>query len=197
MKYNKIPADTFKELQLNAGILLRDFNTTDGSFKMEDLLGASSGGVNFKATPSFEDFASDIDNAPKNMKEFKKLIEWAVSITGTFASVTAKLAKSLVGAADIDNVDETKIVPRNDLDQTDFEDIWWVGDYSDKNGDTNGGYIAIHVFNGLNTGGFQIQSTDRAKGKFAFEFTGHYSIADTDKVPFEIYVKAGTDEPTS
>ncbi len=46
--------------------------------------------------------------------------------------------------------------------------------------------------NGLSTGGFQIQSTDKAKGQFAFEFTGHYSITDADTVPYEIYVKAGS-----
>ena len=37
-----------------------------------------------------------------------------------------------------------KVTPRNDVLETDFADIWWVGDYSDKNGDTNGGYVAIH-----------------------------------------------------
>ena len=49
--------------------------------------------------------------------------------------------------------------------------------------------------NALNTGGFQIQSTDRGKGQFAFTFTGHYSLANQDVVPYEIYIKVGEDEP--
>lgn len=191
MRYNKVPATAFKELQLNAGILLKDFNVEDGSFDMKDLMGASSGGIAFAATPAFSDYADDIDNAPKNMLEFKKLDSWDAKLSGTFASITADLAKQIVGAADLG---AAKITPRNDLDVTDFTDVWWVGDYSDKNGDTNGGYIAVHLLNGLSTGGFQIQSTDRAKGKFAFEFTGHYSNANQEQVPFEIYVKAGEDE---
>ena len=48
------------------------------------------------------------------------------------------------------------------------------------------------MLNGLSTGGFSLQSANDGKGQFAFTFTGHYSIADQDKVPFEVYVKTGT-----
>ena len=54
--------------------------------------------------------------------------------------------------------------------------------------------MAIHMLNGLSTGGFQLQSSNRAKGQFAFEFTGHYSIEDQSKVPFEVYIKTGEAE---
>ena len=116
-------------------------------------------------------------------------------MSGTFITVDTALAKTLIGAADIGTGDKTKVTPRNDVLETDFSDIWWVGDYSDKNGNTNGGYLAIHMLNGLSTGGFQLQSGNRAKGQFSFEFTGHYSIDAQDTVPFEVYVKAGTAEP--
>ena len=115
-------------------------------------------------------------------------------MSGTFITVDTASAKTLIGAADIGTTDTTKIVPRNDILTTDFKDIWWVGDYSDKNGDTNGGFVAIHMLNGLSTGGFQLQSGNREKGQFAFEFTGHYSMEAQDTVPFEVYVKAGTAE---
>lgn len=195
MKFTQIPANTFKELQLNAGILLGDFDPSDGSFEATDMLGATSGGVSFTAQAEFTDFAEDIDNAAKNMKEFKVLDSWTATMSGTFASLTTALAKMLVGAGVIDGTNANKIVPRNDLDQADFSDVWWVGDYSDKTGATNGGFLAIHLMNALSTGGFQIQSGDKAKGQFAFEFTGHYSNAAQNTVPFEIYVKAGTAEP--
>jgi len=195
MRFTQIPANTFKELQLNAGILLSDFDPSDGSFEAADMLGATSGGVSFTAQAEFTDFAEDIDNAAKNMKEFKVLDSWTATMSGTFASLTTALAKMLVGAGVIDGTNANKIVPRNDLDQADFADVWWVGDYSDKTGATNGGFLAIHLMNALSTGGFQIQSGDKAKGQFAFEFTGHYSNAAQNTVPFEIYVKAGTAEP--
>ena len=193
MRYTKIPVSAFQNIQLNAGILVDSFTPATG--EIGNIIGATTGGVAFTATPTFSDYAEDIDNAPKNMKEFKKLESWeSVTMSGSFATVTAGLAKMLIGAADIDADDATHIIPRNDLSDDDFTDVWWVGDYSDKNGDTKGGFCALHLINGLSTGGFQIQTTDKAKGTFAFEFTGHYSVENQSQVPFEAYVKSGEDE---
>lgn len=194
MKFTKIPETAFQELVLNAGILLENFTPGTGEYEATDIIGATSGGVNFVATPEFSDFGEDIDNCPVNVLELKRLDSWEVTMSGTFITLTANLAKLLVGAGDIGTPDSTKITPRNDVATTDFQDIWWVGDYSDKNGETNGGFVAIHMLNGLSTGGFQIQSGNREKGQFEFEFTGHYSINAQDTVPFEVYVKAGTAE---
>lgn len=190
MKFTQIPQDTFKNIQLNAGILVEDFNPS--TLEITGLVGATTGGNTFNATPTFSDFGEDIDNAPKNTKELKKLTEWAVAMSGTFVTVTASLAKKLVGAGDVAG---NKITPRNDLSSADFDDIWWVGDYSDVNEGTKAGYIAIHMMNALNTGGFQIKTTDKGKGNFAFNFEGHYSMSAQDTVPFEIYVEEGTVTP--
>lgn len=194
MKFTQIPADTFENLQMNAGILLDEFTPSTGV--IGNIIGATTGGINFTATPTYSDYGEDIDNCPKNMKELKKLDSWEATLSGTFASVSASLAKTLIGAADADKSDATHIIPRNDILETDFQDIWWVGDYSNLNGDKNGGFCAVHLINALSTGGFQIQSTDKAKGQFAFSFTGHYSMDDQSRVPFEIFVKAGTAEPS-
>ena len=194
MKFTQIPTNTFKELQLNAGILTSNFTPATGTVESNTILGATSGGINFTATPSYTDLGDDIDNCPKNMMELKKLDSWEAKISGTFLTVNTAQAKSQLAAADVGGSDTTKVTPRNDVAPTDFDDIWWIGDYSDKNGATNGGYIAIHMMNALSTGGFQIQSGDKAKGQFAFEYTAHYSMDAADTVPFEIYIKAGTEE---
>lgn len=193
MKYTKIPTDTFKNLQLNAGVLLKSFDVDTQTMAADSIVGATSGGVSFTAVPSFIDFGEDIDNCPKNMKEMKKLDSWEAKMSGTFASVSKSLAKTLVGAADLSG---SKITPRNDLAAADFSDMWWVGDYSEVNEDGTStgkaGFIAIHLLNSLSTGGFSIQSSDKGKGQFEFEFTGHYSMEDQDKVPFELYIQEGT-----
>ena len=194
MRFTKIPATTFSEIQLNAGVLLADFTPADGTFELTDIIGATTGGVSFSDSMTFTDFGEDIDNCPRNMKELKQLDAHEVTMSGTFVTVTAETVKTLIGVADIAGGDNTKVVPRNDLLDTDFTDIWWVGDYSDKNGETKGGYVAIHLMNALNTGGFQIQSTDNGKGQFAFSFMGHYSMSAQDTVPYEVYVKAGAAE---
>lgn len=194
MKFTKIPSDAFQKLQINAGILTTDFTPSTGEIGAAGQIGATTGGVNFTATPTFTDFGEDIDNCPKNMKEFKRQDMVEAKMSGTFINADTKTAKLLCGAADIDASDTTKVVPRTDLKDSDFTDIWLVGDYSDKNGDKNGGFIAIHMLNALSTGGFQLKTADKAKGQFAFEFTAHYSLAEQDKVPYEIYIKAGTEE---
>ena len=190
-KFTKIPETAFQEIQLNAGVMLSDFDPSAGTMDMADLLGATTGGINFTAVPTFSDYGEDIDNCPKNMKELKKLESWEIKMSGTYVTINPNLVKSMIGAAD---VAKEKITPRNDVLDTDFTDLWFVGDYSDKNGETNGGFVAVHMMNALSTAGFAIQTSDKAKGQFAFEYTAHYSMADQTIVPFEVYVKAGTEE---
>ena len=189
MKYTQIPATAFQNIQLNAGILVDSFVPSTGT--IGKLLGATSGGVSFADSVEYKDFGDDIDNCPKNMLELKKLDKHEAKMSGTFVTLDAATVKLLAGAADVDDLDATHIIPRNEILTTDFQDIWWIGDYSDENTGDNAGFCAIHLMNALNTGGFQIQSTDREKGKFAFEFMGHYSMANQDTVPYEIYIKQG------
>lgn len=195
-KFTQIPTDTFKKLQLNAGILTTEFDPATGELTASNIVGATSGGVSFEATPSFTDFGEDIDNCPKNTKELKVLDTWEAKMSGTLVTMDTKAAASVIGTATVAAEDQTKVVPRNSVDAKDFKDIWWVGDYSDINDDGasagKAGFIAIKLINALSTGGFKIQSGDKAKGTFEFEYSGHYSLENIDTVPFEIYIKAGS-----
>ena len=200
MKYTQIPTDTFATIQLNAGMLIsgaNGFDPTTGTITAANILGATSGGVNVTCTPEFVDFGENVDNCPKNTKELKKLDNWECKISGTFVTVSTSLARKMLGAADIDTNDTTKIKPRVDLLESDFEDVWFVGDYSDKNGATNGGFVAVHLMNALSTGGFSMQTEDKEKGQFEVEFTGHVSIHNLDVVPMEFFIKAGVAETES
>ena len=191
--FTRIPTDTFKKLQMNAGILCSDFDPSTGTIEETDLLGATSGGIAFATAPEFTDFGEDIDNCPKNTLELKRLDSMEITMTGSFVTVDTKNAKLLAGMADIDTGDPTHVVPRYDLDvHKDFTDSWFVGDYSDVNTGESAGFLAIHLMNALSTGGFNMQTTDKGKGMFEFTFMGHFSMAAQDKVPYEIYVKAGT-----
>ena len=191
MKFTRMPENTFKNRQLNAGILLKNFDVAGAEVTEEDILGATSGGVEFSATPSFIDFGEDIDNCPNGMLELMRIESWEVLMSGSFISIDAETSKLLTGAAD---VADGKITPRNALKKEDFTDLWWVGDYSDSNDGATAGYVAIHMMNTLSTGGFKLQSAKNEKGQFSFEFKAHYSMDKQDVVPFEVYVKAGAAE---
>lgn len=185
-KFKKISEDAFKNIQMDAGVILKKFDPSSATLVTSDIIGATSGGISVTATPSFTDFGEDIDNVPANMKELKRLESWEIKASGTFVTVTPESAKSMLGLADIDTTDTTKVTARNEVSQDDFNDIWIVGDY----GETDGGFVACHLKNALSTAGFSLQTSDNAKGTFSFEYTAHYSIDAQDEVPFEVYVKS-------
>ena len=198
MEYSKYPTNTFQTLVIGAGVLLTSFTPSNGTVTDGNILGPTSGGINFKATPNYKDFGEDVDNCPKNTKELKRIEDWEIKMSCSLIAITPEAARWLAAAADLDSY-TGKITPRDTLDLTastgDFRDIWLVADYSDKNTVGTGktaGYVAIKMMNALSTGGFQIQTEDKEKGKFAVEFTAHYSKDAEDTVPFEIYIKAGT-----
>ena len=161
MKFTQVPTDTFENLVLNAGILVDTFTPSSGV--IGNILGATTGGIEFSTNPTYTDFGEDIDNVPANTKQLKRLQSFDPTMSGTFLTVDTAAVKSLIGAADIGTSDTTKVVPRDQLVAADFEDVWWVGDYSDKNVDAESthtaGYIAIHLMNALNTAGFKITSS--------------------------------------
>ena len=189
-KFTKVAEDAFEKLQLNAGILVDTFTPATGT--IGNILGATTGGISFASNPSFSDFGEDVDNCSNNMMEFKHLDGYDPHMTGNFLTCSPSLAKSMTGAADIATGDSTKVIPRNELLETDFSDLWWVGDYSNVVTGENAGFIAIHLKNALNTSGFAITTTKNGKGQMAFDYQGHYSIDAQDEVPFEIYVKQGS-----
>ena len=194
MEFSKVPNDTFSTLQMNAGILVDEFTPATGV--IGNIIGATTGGLSFNANPTYEDFGSDVDNVPANTKQLKRVRSYDPAVSGNFVTVTAAMAKKLNGAGDFATGDATHIIPSHVLKDTDFNDIWIVGDYSDKNKNggtgTTAGYVAIHIIDALNTTGFQWTTTKDGKGQFAFDYHGHYDMTNPDTVPFEIYVKTGT-----
>lgn len=191
-RFAKLATNTFKKLTLGAGVIASDFAPATGTLTVANIIGATSGGINFTDTPTFKDFGEDIDNCAKNTMQLKRITSREIKISGTFATIDTATAKSLMAAADIDGTDTTKVVPRMELKESDFDDLWFICDYSDDISSATGGYVAIHLMNTLATGGFQLQTTDEEKGKMSFEYTAHYDYDDPDTVPYEVYIKAGT-----
>lgn len=187
-KFTQIPQNAFEELQLDAGILLRAFDPEMGSFKNEDILCATTGGINPSCVPTYSDFAEDVDNAPNNMMEFKHLDGWECKMSTTGLGTSLESIRLALGAADIVG---NKVIPRRSVKLTDYKDIWWVGDRAD------GGMVAIRLMNALSTGGFSLQTTKNGKGQITLELTGHVSINDQDTMPMEFYSTSAADNESA
>lgn len=184
--FTRVPESTFDELQLDAGMLLKTFDPSKPAApKEEDIVSATTGGINPTCVPTYSDFFEDVDNAPTNTLEGKHLDGWDCKISTTILGVNTETIHLSLGAADIDT-STGKVTPRRRVKNTDFKDLWWVGDRAD------GGMAAIKLINALSTGGFSLQTTKNGKGQLALELTGHVSINDQDIVPMEFYISKGT-----
>lgn len=99
--FTRIPEDTFNELQLEAGILLKNFDPTNPAAPDEDdIITATTGGISPSCIPEFSDFGEDIDNCPANTMELKRITSWECSLAFTALSISADVIKLALGAAD-------------------------------------------------------------------------------------------------
>lgn len=181
-KFTVIPQNTFDALQTDAGVLLKTFDPATPTAPADNaIICATTGGIQVSCVPTYSDYGEDIDNVPNNMKELKHLDGWECTLSTTGLGTSPELIRLALGAADIDGTDSTKIVPRRDLKQTDFADLWWVGDKAD------GGFVAVKIINALSTGGFSLQTTKNGKGQISLEITGHVSIDAQSTMPMVFY----------
>ena len=182
-KFTKVSQETFKEIQLEAGLILNKFDPTGVTeVKDADIVCATTGGIEISCKPTFTDYGADIDNVPENMLEFKEVDGWNCSIAFTALNASAAAIKLALGAADIS---DNKITPRNDIKDSDHADIWWVGDRAD------GGFVACCLKNAMSTEGFTLKTTKNGKGQLSCTLTGHVSINAQNEVPMEFYVVEG------
>ena len=188
-RYTQIPADTFQSFQIGAGILLSDFDPETGAYQRDNIIGATTGGVNFSANPEYSDYGEDIDNIQHNTRQLKKLQSYQPTLTGTFVTLSLAVAKKLAPGAVLDSTNKIRLIPRTKLEDTEFQSLWLVGDYSLGKKWQTTGFIAVCIKNGLSTGGFRMKSAKNGKGNFEFEFMGHYDLAHENAAPFELYIR--------
>lgn len=193
LTFTELPADVAKQLAVNAGIVLKTFDpaaaktallaggttlqTYVDTYIIPNIMYSTTGGINFGCVPEYSDWAEDVDNAPKNTKEFKHLDGWTATMSGTALTYNKDNIVSMVGAADSTTTDGiTTIEPRMTIQSADFKDLWYVTDW-------NGGFIAMQLIDALSDGGFTHQSTDNGKGQASFSYVGHKTATDLDRPP--------------
>jgi len=68
-KFTAIPMDTFQGLQLDAGVLLKNFDLETGTYdKTKDILCPTTGGITVNCAATYSDLGEDVDNCPVNIK---------------------------------------------------------------------------------------------------------------------------------
>ena len=176
--FTVIPEDTFNALQVDAGVILTSFDPSSPAAPDANLVTATTGGVKISCVPTYSDWGEDVDNCPNKMKELMHLDGWNCTLTTTAIGTSPELIKLALGAATESN---GMVTPRATLSQSDFNDLWWVGDKA------NGGFVAVKILNALSTGGFSLTTTKNNKGHFDLEISGHVSLNAQSVVPMVFY----------
>lgn len=180
-KFTKIPSNTFPSLQLDAGVILKNFDPDNVVEPADsDMVCATTGGITITCQAQYSDLGADVDNCPNDMAEMKHLDSWLCTMQFTALSTSEEGFILALGAADVDPTTGA-IKPRKDLLLTDFVDRWWVGDRAD------GGAVAVKIKKALSDSGFSLKTSKDGKGNLSVTLKGHVSINHQDDMPMEFY----------
>ena len=96
--FTVIPQDTFDGLQLDAGVLLKKFDPAKVAAPAdEDIICATTGGINISCVPTYSDLGEDVDNCPVNTKELKHLDGWGCKMSFTALGTSPENIKLALG----------------------------------------------------------------------------------------------------
>ena len=190
-----IRSDGFKNLQLNAGIFLLnfDYSSIDDADELKaavqaaitagtNLLGMTRGGGTFTITREVR--TPEVDGRRYAFKGDKFVDSMDGYLSGTLIEFTPENIKRVMSTADITTSgSKTTITFHTAIDaDTDYIDhLCWIGDIA------GGGYVLIEIDNAFNTADFSLTFADKNEGTIPFEFHAHQGdVLDYDNLPCRI-----------
>lgn len=195
-KFEKTPTDAFKSMTFGAGILVSDFDPETGTVALENILYVTKNGHALNVTRELIDIGEPIDNVPEGTKQLQKAKPFQITGNTTVVTFKPEAIMNAIASADKETfaVTGTKLKLRNNILESDFQDFWIITNYSEFNGEKNGGMCAYHIMNAMSIDGFNPVHKKDENGEFPFNYKAFYDINNIDQVPFEVYIKAGTAE---
>ena len=190
-----IRPEAFKELQLNAGIFLVDFNhstiATADALKTAiasavtagtNILGVTRGGGTFTVTKEIR--TPEVDGVRYAFKGQDFIDSTDAYLSGTLLEVNATNFKRLLSTGEsVTEGKKTTVTMHTAVDpDTDYiPSLVWVGDIAD------GRLIMVVLDNAFNTADFSLTFTDKGEGTMPFEFHARQeNVNDYDKAPFKV-----------
>lgn len=178
----RVSADAAKNMQVDAGLLVKSFDVTNPVAPTDsNIVCATSGDFSISCEPETEDFFEDVNNAPNNTMEGKRITGWNCKLGINCLEITEDTLVLSLGAADVDA--SGAVNPRVQYKLTDFKSLYWLGDMVDEDK-----LFVIAMDNTVSTGGLSFTSTKNGKGGLELTLTPHASLQNMDKVPMAFYV---------
>ena len=186
--------DSFKNMQLNAGMFLMNFDHS--TFEDADalltgilaaigagtgVLGATLGGGTFQTTPTIRQIEVDGMRAPFVGSTQNDM--WTVKLTTTLKEITPENFELALSCTEkTTSGKKTTLKIKNDISNEDYiPKLCWVGDTNDH------GFIMIELSNALNLTGANFTFVDKGEGTLPVEFQAHQGDMVSNKfAPCEI-----------
>lgn len=185
----RITADAAQKMQVDAGLLLNNFDITNPVEPSDsDIVCETTGDFKITCRPETEDMFDDVNGAPKNTMEGKRIVDWTCGLSVTAFSITADTLGLALGAFEKTS-DNKGVVPKRQFEVADFKQLYWVGDMMD-----NKSLFVVVMDNTVSTGGLDFSASDNGKGTLSLELTPHATVTNRGKVPMAFYIleKSGT-----
>lgn len=184
----KLSEDAASKMQVNAGLLLNTFDIKNPVEPLDEhIICETTGDYSISCVPATADFFEDVNNAPNNTKEGKRITGWDCSLGVTALSVTEEMIKLSLGASEVN--EDGGITPGEQYTAEDFKSVYWIGDMIDEDK-----LFVVVMDDTVSTGGLSFSATDNGKGKLALTLVPHTSIATPRKVPMAFYLLTKVEE---
>lgn len=186
--------ETFENLQLNAGIFIKNFTYTSitnaAALKAAiasaitagtNILGATRGGGSFTVTREMR--TPEVDGKRYGFKGDTFIDSVEAQLSTTLIEITPdNLVNALGSAKATTSGNKTTITLSTALDTADYlTNLCWIGDLAD------GRYVLICLKNAINTADLTLTFSDKGEGTLPVEFHARQaSVNDYDEAPFEI-----------
>ena len=189
-------SDTFKNLQLNAGAFLINFEYdtyTDATALRTALktaladetkiLGATRGGGTFVVSSEIRE--PDVDGKRYRFKGGAFVDSVDAYLGGTLVEIRADNLAKVLATGDIETSQSGKkktLTMHTAITADDYiTNLCWIGDRSD------GGLTLIGLKNALNNNGLTLTFADKDEATMPFEFHAYQDqVEDYDKAPFDV-----------
>jgi hypothetical protein len=192
--------NTAQNLLLDSGAFFVNFDLDVDTYEnaKAKLLGATSGGGSFNATPSMRQIA--VDGVKGVAKGLNVIESWEVTLGANLLEFSASAIKNAIIAAQqtdvtIQGKEYKKTVAKSQVETSDFIDnLTWVGTLSGSNEP-----VIIQIYNALSTDGLTIEPQDNNDNVASLTFMAHYDTDNLDNPPFAIYypeISTDTTAPT-
>lgn len=177
---NGVRTETIENLEFEAGLILK--NKFTGTFKKEDVLCATTGGikVNIAQIKQVVKFDGVLDNTAG----VERVVGWTGGVQFSTKEVDKEKVKLALGYAGINGNNIT--LKQGVISATEYQDFYVLG----KMGD--GTWRQIVINKAMNANGLQETRNDKGETEIAFDLQAHYGLDTQDTAPISIEYITGS-----